>query len=721
MQLYDWMPSRKNRKGTYQTAYCQLVFLVLWIGLGVCGISSTTLAQTTITVTTLNDRADSPFDNDSPCPGSGTVSNLPGADGLVSLREAIIAANHTAGVKSITFAPSLSGGTISVNFDDLDNNTAPDQLPALCGSDTTINGDLNGDNTPDITIDGSGFTFVGDAISADGLSLFSSRNTVNGLRIQNFPEGGVVIASFNTSAPADANVLSHSLIRNTKIGVAVQAGTVLTPFIAGAVTNTRISANNILNNTAVGIDVFTNGAPSSVISGTTISQNQVTNNPNTGIVLQTNGPTFPLGAASTITQTSITDNTVTQNGVGVNIFPFRGDNYTLTDSLIARNTLSKNTLAISLVGGSQANSSTVSALIENNTITENANAGKSSGIYVGSGFSSSSSNHLNVIVSKNTLKNNDGHAITVVGGQQNSSNNTDNVVEVSNNLIEDTTIDGILALGGFESSTAQPTDTSAGNIVNLTVNKNTIRRSGRNGISLSGGGSTTSTPADNNQILATVTDNTVEQSTNVGIILLGGTTGGANNNRVTAKVRRNTACNNALNDIYAVGGFLGFDSLPPNAGTGNQATGDIQDNIATNILVENGIAGNTASFSASSNLACGTACAANASTQVSVKRGGFRFDNLRRRYVQQLTLINTSGSAISGPFAIALDNLSPTAKLYNATGTTSCAEPTSPLIDVNTGDGILAVGEQAIVILEFTNPSNRPITYTTRVLAGIRR
>src|SRR5262249_43295246 len=94
------------------------------------GLASPTLAKD-IVVTTLADTADPPFDDDGLC-GTGTVSDLPGADGKVSLREAVIAANNTKGADTITFS---TGGTIAVN--------AP--LPALCGGQTCINGDLNGD------------------------------------------------------------------------------------------------------------------------------------------------------------------------------------------------------------------------------------------------------------------------------------------------------------------------------------------------------------------------------------------------------------------------------------------------------------------------------------------------------------------------------------------------------------------------------------------------
>lgn len=67
--------------------------LVVACGLVLGAFTSPATAKT-IVVTTLTDTADPPFDADGPC-GTGTVDDLPGADGLVSLREAIIAANNS--------------------------------------------------------------------------------------------------------------------------------------------------------------------------------------------------------------------------------------------------------------------------------------------------------------------------------------------------------------------------------------------------------------------------------------------------------------------------------------------------------------------------------------------------------------------------------------------------------------------------------------------------
>src|SRR6266516_4127958 len=123
-----------------------------------------------VVVTTLADTADPPFNADGDC-GTGAISDLPGADGLVSLREAIIAANNTPGTQTITFAPNLSGGTIMVGFNGL-------PLPALCGGHTRINGDIDNDGIPDIKLEGAAFPFFS---RAAGILIISSYNTIEGL------------------------------------------------------------------------------------------------------------------------------------------------------------------------------------------------------------------------------------------------------------------------------------------------------------------------------------------------------------------------------------------------------------------------------------------------------------------------------------------------------------------------------------------------------------
>jgi hypothetical protein len=106
-----------------------------------------------------------------------------------------------------------------------------------------------------------------------------------------------------------------------------------------------------------------------------------------------------------------------------------------------------------------------------------------------------------------------------------------------------------------------------------------------------------------------------------------------------------------------------------------------------------------------------------ASSSVKVTRGGYVLNLATGRYVQTVTLTNTSASAVTGPLSLVLDSLSSNATLYNATGTTSSlAPPMSPYINANVSS--LAPGQSVSVQLQFTNPSRTTITYNTRVLAG---
>jgi len=117
---------------------------------------------------------------------------------------------------------------------------------------------------------------------------------------------------------------------------------------------------------------------------------------------------------------------------------------------------------------------------------------------------------------------------------------------------------------------------------------------------------------------------------------------------------------------------------------------------------------------------CAPTCATNVSAQVTIIRGGFRLNRATNRYVQTVAVRNTGTSIITGPVSLALDKLSANATLFNKSGDTACATPVSPYITVNIGtDLVLSPGESVQVTLEFTNPANQGITYSTRVLAGV--
>jgi hypothetical protein len=106
--------------------------------------------------------------------------------------------------------------------------------------------------------------------------------------------------------------------------------------------------------------------------------------------------------------------------------------------------------------------------------------------------------------------------------------------------------------------------------------------------------------------------------------------------------------------------------------------------------------------------------------QTRITRGGSRLNRTTQRYVQTLTVRNASAQPITGPVSIVFDQLSFNASLFATTGATAIVAPLgSPYVILNVGsDGILSPGETVTYNLEFTNATNGPVTYNTRVLAG---
>ncbi len=110
-------------------------------------------------------------------------------------------------------------------------------------------------------------------------------------------------------------------------------------------------------------------------------------------------------------------------------------------------------------------------------------------------------------------------------------------------------------------------------------------------------------------------------------------------------------------------------------------------------------------------------CAPDVSSQILVTRGGFRYDRATQRFVQTVTLTNTSLSPVAGPLSVALDGLTPAATLSGIAGATLCGAPAgSPFL--NTPAASLAPGASTSLTLDFIDTAQTPITYTTRIIAG---
>lgn len=95
---------------------------------------------------------------------------------------------------------------------------------------------------------------------------------------------------------------------------------------------------------------------------------------------------------------------------------------------------------------------------------------------------------------------------------------------------------------------------------------------------------------------------------------------------------------------------------------------------------------------------------------IAIARGGIVRDRLTGKYTQKVTITNSSASTIAGPFSVAIDALSTNASLSNRSGNTSSGS----YINIP-GASQLAAGASASVTLQFANPTNAAINYTTRI------
>jgi hypothetical protein len=112
-------------------------------------------------------------------------------------------------------------------------------------------------------------------------------------------------------------------------------------------------------------------------------------------------------------------------------------------------------------------------------------------------------------------------------------------------------------------------------------------------------------------------------------------------------------------------------------------------------------------------------CASEATAGIFITRSGYRYVRALGRYVETVTLTNSTAFPIAGPVSLVVDGLSSNVAVV-PDGTTSCtAPPATPYRSLNVGaDNILTPGESANVVLSFIDPSNVPIGYTVRVVAN---
>jgi uncharacterized protein (TIGR03437 family) len=230
----------------------------------------------------------------------------PGPDGI-SIQEAIDATNNDPGTWNIQFAPALKGATIVVD-------TPPSMgLSFLSGGNVTINGDIDGDGQPDITLtslSGTATIFIvsggntlyalalrncGNCVDIEpptakfGLPVATgttfSNITIGNLAMTNVQNIGIVFCpacAQAAGAPPTGNTWDHMLITGNTIAGSVSGpmfGIQLALTGGDTLQHTTIANNNLVlpAPNALGITVGANGGvgPANQVLDTLIANNSI--------------------------------------------------------------------------------------------------------------------------------------------------------------------------------------------------------------------------------------------------------------------------------------------------------------------------------------------------------------------------------------------------------------------------------------------------------------
>ncbi|MDB5386405.1 MAG: Cadherin domain protein [Planctomycetaceae bacterium] len=170
-------------------------------------------------------------------------------DSVMSLREAIVAANTSTGADTITFAPGLSGQRILLTQGQLIISD-PVTITGLGATNTVIDAQLNS-RVFDLTINAGDVTF-------DGLTVTGGRTNANGAR-------GAGVYSYSDGT----FTLSNSTITaNATFGTFSQGGGIFS--FVGPVTliNSTVSGNSTSGDTAPGGGIGSNIAPITLVNST---------------------------------------------------------------------------------------------------------------------------------------------------------------------------------------------------------------------------------------------------------------------------------------------------------------------------------------------------------------------------------------------------------------------------------------------------------------------
>lgn len=321
------MPAQLYRRGTTHRAL--LLAALLLVGFVSLPLRTALAADHRATVTTTADTVDGITSS------IGALNGSPGADGRISLREAILAANASgAGTVLIDFNIPTSDAGYSASRG-IWLITPDTQLPPLGHGNITLDGGTQAGASQRPTVALDGYNIEEPEGSRNGIVITSAGNTIRRLGIINFLDAGILISG----APAANNRVLGSVI-----GLSLDAS-VQEPNYYGV--ELRAGANNNVIGGPAEADrniISGNDAYGVYIWGSTTQRNTVAGS---WIGLGHNG-FQPLGNARGIVVTGSSDNAIGVAGAG-NVISSNLIGVELTNGA-NRNTVAANVIGLGVDG-----------------------------------------------------------------------------------------------------------------------------------------------------------------------------------------------------------------------------------------------------------------------------------------------------------------------------------------------------------------------------------
>ncbi len=381
----------------------------------------------------------------------------PGPDGI-SLPEAMTAAEATSEYDTIIFDPSLTGATMNITGG----------LPMIFTGNLTIDGNIDEDASPDITLDGT------NAACFNGLDIIGASHVViKGLVIRDFKKHGINVTP---NAEAGDDIVEDISIYQNIITDLPYAAISLMPYTYDHVTIRNVEiASNTLQNSIGGVSIIAGmgtGASDNEISDVSILGNWI-DNPAHDIGIFVSTSASPGLVNNSIRNLEIRGNHIIHHTESSVLIAGGNDpncnNNTVDGVVIAENYINGAPVTIEFV--TAAGAYATGNLITNVSISDNVLV--SGGIHFGgaTGYLGHNNTTSNVVIERNHITSSAANGIYLVAGSSGAYNNLFENLLLRDNFIYGSRDTGIL-LAGMDAY-------SPGNITrNVTITNQTLVNNG---------------------------------------------------------------------------------------------------------------------------------------------------------------------------------------------------------------------------------------------------